>query len=43
MGDIRERYAFLVECVRYSNARREFWLELLVLQKAACRVKLSLP
>jgi hypothetical protein len=43
MGDIRERYAFLVECVRYSNARREFWLECLLLQKAAHTVKLLLP
>lgn len=43
MGGIRERYAFLVECVRYSNARRGFWLEQLVLQKTAHRVKLSLP
>jgi len=25
-SDIRERYAFLVECVRYSNTRRGFCL-----------------
>ena len=27
VGDIRRRCALLVECVRYSNARKNFWLD----------------